>query len=106
MGAIAGQAPRTSHNSPNPADNRQIGSIVKRRPVVHDDNDFGNRYPDCFRLRGKVCGSELGMFRSIGMAARFLLGRELHDFHASAIWVIGIETVFAVAAYFRTVECS
>lgn len=34
MGAIAGQAPRTSHDSSNRADAGQIGSVNEGRPMV------------------------------------------------------------------------
>ena len=44
------------------------------------------------------------MTRSVGMAAWFLHGSELHDLDACSIWVIGIQTVFAVAADLRPIK--
>jgi hypothetical protein len=38
------------------------------------------------------------------MAAWFLLGSELHYLDAGAIWVVGVEAVFAVAADLGAVE--
>ena len=46
-----------------------------------------------------------GMRRLIRMAARRLHRCELHDFHASAVGIVGIEAVFAVAPDFGAVEC-
>ena len=45
------------------------------------------------------------MSGAIWVAARFLNRRELHNFDACPVWVVGIQAVFAVAADFRAVEC-
>ena len=45
------------------------------------------------------------MIRAIRVTARFLCGRELHNFDACAVWVVSIQAVFAVAADFWAVEC-
>ena len=49
--------------------------------------------------------SGLGMVRGIRMAAGLLDWGEFHDFDAGSVWVVRIETVFAVAADFGAVEC-
>ena len=56
----------------------------------------------------KVPGTclHLGMFRAIGMAARFLFRSEFHHFDASAVWIVRVQTVFAIAADFRAIEYS
>src|SRR5215469_8940527 len=50
--------------------------------------------------------SRFRMLRAIGMAARFPLGSELHNFNACAVWVISIQAVFTVAADLRAIEGS
>lgn len=54
------------------------------------------------RLAGRSRHRVIG---GVGVAAWFLYGRELHDFDARPVRVVGVETIFAVAADLRAVEC-
>jgi len=44
------------------------------------------------------------MVRGIRMAAGLLDRGEFHDFDAGSVWIVGVETVFAVAADVGAVE--
>src|SRR5581483_10278999 len=46
------------------------------------------------------------MFSAIRMAAGLLFRRELHHFHARTVRIVSVQTVFAVAANFWTIESS